>query len=177
MNKESLSQLIDGELDTLAIENELDALLADPALRRSWQTMHTLRAGMSADTAPISLTIADKVSVALADEPAIMAPNSIRVEPAEQTKAENIVPLKQKRNKGLAFLAVAASVAAVVMLGYLPQNEQATSTIARSDIIPVQSEVDMALQSMIVQHGEFSGAAALNGLAAYAKVVNGLNVQ
>lgn len=173
MNKERLSQLIDGELDALDIEPALDELLASPELQRSWQTMHLMRAGMDAEASDVSLSIADKVSAMLEDEPVIMAPNNIALQQASPGKADNVIPMSKNRPKAWALLAVAASVAALVMLSYSPQNRQTTPAIADSNESAAQPLAAMELQSMIVQHGEFSGAAALNGLAAYAKVVNG----
>jgi hypothetical protein len=78
-----------------------------------------------------------------------------------------------KRNKVLAYAAIAASFAALVMVSYSPEKNSAP-TIADSTLnVPNSIAIEQELQSMIVQHGEFSGAAALNGLVAYAKVVNG----
>lgn len=177
MNKEILSPLVDGELDAQEIESALDLLLGDEELKCSWQSMHVLRAGMRAEGSNLAMNITDKVSAALEQEPKIVAPNNIVAAYAEPTNndgaGENVVVISEKRPKGLAFLAVAASVAALVMLGYSPQNRQASPAIAQVSINASQSDVDTELQSMIVQHGEFSGAAALNGLAAYAKVVTG----
>lgn len=177
MNKEILSQLADGELDALEIESALDQLLGNAELIRSWQSMHTLRAGIRAEGSNLSMNIIDKVGATLEQEPKIMAPNNLiakHATPITSGGADgNVVLLSEKRSKGWVFLAVAASVAALVMLGYAPQNRQALPVIAQVGIDASQTGMDTELQSMIVQHGEFSGAAALNGLAAYAKVVNG----
>lgn len=173
MNKEILSQLADGELDAREIESALDLLLANPELQRCWKTMHIVRAGLRAERSNLSIDISDKVSVLLEQEPAIMAPNNIIPTQNISTNSDDVVVLNEKRSKGWAFAAIAASVAALVMLGYSPQTRQVAPSIAQADIKASQTGVDMELQSMIVQHGEFSGAAALIGLAAYAKVVNG----
>ncbi len=174
MNKERLSQLIDGELDAQEIESALDELLASPKMQHSWRSIHLARTVMHPEKGgELSINVAEKVAVALENEPTIMAPNNISVEQNSPKPADNIVPLHNNWPKAWAFTAIAASVAALVFLSYTPNNEQTTPAIADSNIGATQSNVDMELQSMIVQHGEFSGAAALNGLAAYAKVVNG----
>jgi len=64
------------------------------------------------------------------------------------------------------------------MMAYQPlENSIPTIASTQSTQAPIsQVNVEQELQSMLVQHGEFTGAAALNGLVAYAKVVNGSTV-
>ena len=180
MNSEKLSQLLDGELDGQEMEDALDALLADSALQQSWHSIHCMRAAVHETDVPVINNIQHKVSAALALEPDIVAPNNIDLErltdqnPGDQTPAQSdrVVPIEPKRSNVIKYIALAASVAALTMVFYAP-NETSGPTIAQSGSSPVmQSGIEQEMQSMIVQHGEFSGVAALNGLVAYAKVVN-----
>ena len=183
MKKETLSQLLDGELELPAMEEALDALLASPELQQTWHCMHTLRASIHSGDQPASCNIQERVSLALESEPEIIAPNNIELLPVDTQQpsklADLAVPLESPRSNIIKYFAVAASVAALMMVFYSPGNDM-ISGVAKNGNEPVSPVVaeDIAhnLQSMIVQHGEFSGVAALNGLVAYAKVVTGTAV-
>ena len=177
MKNQTLSLLLDGELGTDEIETVLDSLLKDPGLQRSWNTLHILRAAIKDNGVHPSCNLVDKVSASLEEEPTIMAPDNLTPiltkEEGDPKTRQNVVPIFMKRNKVLAYAAIAASFAALVMVSYSPKKNPAP-TIADSTLnVPNSMAIEQELQSMIVQHGEFSGAAALNGLVTYAKVVNG----
>lgn len=174
MKNQILSQLLDGELSHEEMEDALDDLLADPEMQQSWYAQHTLRAVIKGDGIQASSNIVDKVAMALAEEPTIIARDNLPpVRTVDHQPADNVIPIGQKRTKVLAYAAIAASFAAIVMVSYSPR-QASTPTIADTSSTQAPSmAVEQELQSMIVQHGEFSGAAALNGLVAYAKVVNG----
>lgn len=177
MNKQILSQLLDGELETDEMEEALDDLLADPELQQAWMAQYTVRAAIRDSGVHTPLNMVDRVSAALENEPTIMAPDNLVAKKIkgsdEDTSESNVVPFAARRNKTLAYVAIAASFAALVTVIYLPK-ESSSPNIAESDrTTPTSIAVEQELQSMIVQHGEFSGAAALNGLVAYAKVVDG----
>lgn len=177
MNKEKLTQLLDGELSAAELEGAIDSLLADPELQKSWHIQHAVRAAIREDRAPVSSGVTNKVFAALAHEPAIMAPDNIRPhempQPATQSDG-NILPFAAKPpGRILAYTAIAASLAALVFVAYHPERNTQPSV---ADNRTEQAErIQPEMQAMIVQHGEFSGAAALNGLVAYAKVVNGIS--
>ncbi len=174
MKNQTLSQLLDGELSQEEMEYALDDLLADPEMQKSWRAQHTLRAVIKGDTIQASCDIVDKVALAIAEEPTIIAPDNLPPAHADaQQPAGNVVPIGQKRTRVLAYAAIAASFAAIVMVSYSPRQASTPKIADTSSIQTPSMAVEQELQSMIVQHGEFSGAAALNGLVAYAKVVNG----
>lgn len=185
MKKELFSQLLDAELSSQEVERALDELLVNSDLQKQWQSVHTMRSALDERSALPSNDFLSKVSSSIELEPQIMAPNNIQLTPELESEpehasevADNVVSIERKRPHFMTYIAVAASVAALTMMAYKPL-ENTTSTIAstQSTQAPIsQLNVEQELQSMLVQHGEFTGAAALNGLVAYAKVVNGSTV-
>jgi negative regulator of sigma E activity len=174
MKKQTLSSLLDGELAPDEVELVLDRILADRELQSSWHTQHILRAVIQDDRTQTCCHIVDKVAAVVAKEPTIMAPDNLNsVKSSESEMPENVVAIRSNRKKILAFAAIAASFAVIVMVSYSPDKVSTPRMVdVTSDSTPSMA-AEQELQSMIVQHGEFSGAAALNGLVAYAKVVNG----
>ncbi len=170
MNKELLSRLLDDDLNEHEMNEALDALLDDPAAQQSWHAMHMARGVLSEDNEEgghASLSLLDKITASIDEEPVILAPQNL----AQPTYTLN--DKKQKKTTRMpAYIALAASVVALVtFIGYSPIQDKAQTDIAMTPQSQMQAERE--LQSMVVQHGEFSGAAALNGLVAYVKVVNG----
>ena len=179
MNKEKLSQLLDDELDANEIESTLDSLLDEPELQRAWLAQHTARAAMRDKTVHPALDMVNRVALALEEEAVIIAPQNLEdSEPSRSRDAtaagtHKVHPLWPIRRRVLAYTAMAASVAALVFLGYTPEQMPAHDIAKQAASAPATRALEDDMQSMIVQHGEFSGATALNGLVAYAKVVNG----
>jgi negative regulator of sigma E activity len=177
MNNQTLSTLLDGELAPDELEQALDRILADQDLQASWHAQYILSAVIQDDRTQNYCHIVDKVAAAVAREPVIIAPDNLTpMNPSEQKTPENVVSIWSNRKKALTYVAIAASFAAIVMVSYSPGPVSIPNMVnAGSTGVPTIA-AEQELQSMIVQHGEFSGTAALNGLAAYAKVVNGTTV-
>lgn len=177
MKKQTLSSLLDGELAADEVELALDRILADRELQSSWHTQHILRAVIQDDRTQTCCHIVDKVAAVVAKEPAIVAPDNLNsvntVNSSESEVPENVVAIRSNRKKILAFAAIAASFAAIVMVSYSPDKVSTPRMVDVTNESTPSMAAEQELQSMIVQHGEFSGAAALNGLVAYAKVVDG----
>ena len=170
MNKELLSRLLDDDLNEHQMNKALDALLEDPAAQQSWHTMHMARGVLSEDSEEgghASLSLLDKITASIDDEPVVLAPENLA------PSASEIKDTKQKEVTRMpAYIALAASVVALItFIGYSPIQDKARTEIVMTPQSQIQAKRE--LQSMVVQHGEFSGAAALNGLVAYVKVVNG----
>ncbi len=173
MKKELLSRLLDDDLNEQEMNQALDALLDDPAAQQSWHSMHTVRAAIDEEGPQASSALLDKITASIETEPGILAPNNL---PAfKQDKPSSTGQSNKQGRRMPAYLALAASVVALVtVFNYAPLQ---TGETVSNDVAVASPQAQMALerelQSMVVQHGEFSGAAALNGLVAYAKVVNG----
>ncbi len=183
-----LSALIDGELAPEERERVIDAVLNDVELQQDWAAHYTTSALLhgeyveSVDDADND-SFAQRIASALDDEPAIMAPNAIGTDKLPMA-SEPELAVQPRRANG-ALYAIAASVMALAVVTAVPKfgalfdNNQATAPIAaasapQSQVAEVAGmTLEQELQALMVSHGEFGGMAALNGLVAYAKFVNG----
>ncbi|MFT5592480.1 MAG: sigma-E factor negative regulatory protein RseA [Oceanicoccus sp.] len=98
---ESLSALMDGELDELSMRRVLNELDSDPAMKAQWARFHLARDAMKGDVSPFAnLDISSAVSQALSEEPA-----------GHQQATQ------KPWFKAVAGLSIAASVAFAVVIG------------------------------------------------------------
>ena len=98
---ESLSALMDGELDELSMRRLLNDMDNDPAMKDQWARFHVARDAIKGDTSSFAgFDISSAVSQALADEP------------VNSTQA-----IQKPWFKAVAGLSVAASVAFAVVIG------------------------------------------------------------
>ena len=112
MKQERISELMDGELDDLQAELLLRRMDEDAA-RASWATWHLIGDTLRGDT---GCDVAGRVAARLAAEPTVLAPR----------------PLAGVRTRSLG-LSIAASVAAVTVVGYLALSTSAE--VARFDTL------------------------------------------
>jgi len=98
---ESLSALMDGELDELTMRRLLNEMDNDPTIKAQWARMHLMRDAIKGDVSPFAhMDISQGVSMALESEPAM------------HTSATQKPWLK-----AVTGLSVAASVAFAVVVG------------------------------------------------------------
>jgi negative regulator of sigma E activity len=177
MNNQSLSSLLDGELAPDELEQALDRILADQDLQAYWHAQYILSAVIRDDRTQDCCHIVDKVAAAVAKEPVIIAPyNLTPMNLSDRKTPGNVVSIWSNRKKALSYVAIAASFVAIVMVSYSPDPVSTPQMVDTGSTGVPTMAAKQELQSMIVQHGEFSGTAALNGLVAYAKVVNGTTI-
>ena len=113
--RQQLSALMDGEADAA----DIDALLEnvdDPDLRGAWRRYHLARESHSATAGLASADISGRIMAAIAEEP---AHSRLMEESPVSEPVPDIRPVGrwQQFMRPLASLAVAASVAAIVVLG------------------------------------------------------------
>jgi len=113
---ERISALVDGELGSRERNIAIDSIEVDPETRRSWQRYHIIGDTMR-NTLPASVRpdLATKLNEMLENEPTILVPKLKRW-PKNKFK---------EFTKPLGGLAIAASVAAMAMIG-LQNSEQQT---------------------------------------------------
>ncbi len=189
--KTKISALVDGELESRELDQVIDALDRDDALRETWRLYHLLSDAMrelSLRSPGFSARFADK----LAAEPTILAPGRLRAE----------------RGRWMA-LSAAASLAAVALVGWLafapplettpgvlpgaplasaPQagRIQSASTegvrpVMRQTLerrlgsapLPMRVLLPEAANDYLLAHQEFSPRSALQGMAPYVRTVSG----
>ena len=164
--KENISALLDGETNGLEHERTLRALGSDPALCATWQRYHL-------------------AGTAIRRELEVMAGPGCSARIQELLRDE--APLRMGRGAFLrsrqavklgAGAAIAAAVAAVAILNLGPTlvptatplaKRPAASTLA--DARQARPEQRNALNPYLMQHGEFTPAAGMNGMLSYVRVV------
>jgi len=163
--KENISALLDGEGNDLERERVLRALGTDPALRGAWERYHLA-------SAAIRRELDIMVSPGLADR--------IRERLQHETQNnENHRTFAPRVLKFTAGLAIAASVAAVAILNLPPLVSPSVVSIARhapdkstvADARQTPPAQQSALSPYLVQHGEFTPAAGMNGMLSYVRVI------
>lgn len=126
---ERLSTLLDGELDHTERSSALDTLIKDDALRQRWERYHLISDAMKRNLPrAIDNQLASRVMDALQDEPTVLAP-----------------PKRTGSSLGqrMAGLAVAASVAAVAVLGvqFMYQEDNQGAAQQQMAKVPVRKDL------------------------------------
>ena len=168
--KQTISQLMDGELDERATATSLAALRHDPEAIDAWRTYHLISDAMR-DTPLLSPGFARRVSERLAAEPTILA------------------PARREARPRLA-LAAAASVAGVALVGWLafaPQRAQNPAQLAATapksaavaagaapklPVVAVTTALPRAANDYLLAHQGFSPRVYLQGMAPYVRTVS-----
>lgn len=130
-NKEQLSALIDDEVPLA----DMDSVRREPEFIKTWQSYHLIRDAIKDElSTPSAFNLADRVSLALADEPVVFAPNALAA------------PVRRRWLKPLAGLAIAASVAAISVVGMQWLKPTAEPVLAANVPAPVEVNTGLASQ-------------------------------
>lgn len=164
--KENISVLLDGEGDDLERERTLRALSSNPELRTTWERYHLA-----------SAAIRRELDVVIAPGLADRIHECLQLETQNDLTPRSIKPRLLKFSAGLA---IAASVAAVALLNLPPLVSPSSTIIARqpagkstvADTRQTPPDQRRALNPYLVQHGEFTSAAGMNGMLSYVRVVS-----
>ncbi|MFN4291656.1 MAG: sigma-E factor negative regulatory protein [Permianibacter sp.] len=163
-----LSCFMDGEIPAKA---ELDSLSQDAAARAVWGRYHLIRDAVQNELPEHYCDLSERISVALADEPTVLAPR-----PRPITGWQ----------KAVGF-AVAASVFAVAIVSFQnvqrPAAASAVAEVAPNPVMaaPVSQVADAPvlvdeerarLEDMLINHTEAVSANGLNVMLPYARVVS-----
>lgn len=167
--KEQISALLDGEGNDLERERALRALGTDPALRGAWERYHLASAAIRRELeVMVSPGLADRIH------------ERLQHETQENTARRSLSPRVLKFTAGLA---IAASVATVAILNLPPLVSPSAVSVARNASSPATAKSTVAearqtprdqqnaLNPYLVQHGEFTPAAGMNGLLSYVRVI------
>jgi len=159
--KQSISALMDGELDDRAAGELIDALARDRGSLETWRTYHLIGDALR-QSQPLPRGFSARVARQLAGEPTVIAPGRL---------------LPQPRT----WYALAASLAAVALVGWLgfaPQQAPAPVATAPATAQPVaQSKpavvpLPSGTNDYLLAHQGFSPRVSLQGMAAYARTVS-----
>lgn len=169
---EQISALADGELPDSEQELLLRRLAAEPALRKEWERIHLMRDALHNELpSQLGPSLSDRVMAALEHEPLPVA------EPGWKRVGRQL-------GRPLAGLAVAASVAALAILGLEqvmgPGQEQtgptpqlaALDAAAEPRVVGTrwdQPEAGNQLNAYLVNHNEHTGS-SLQGMMNYVRI-------
>jgi sigma-E factor negative regulatory protein RseA len=112
--QEALSALVDGEPSKLALTD----IYSDESLQQKWHAYHIIGDGIRGEgLGSVDVGLFDRIADAIEDEPTVLAPLSKR-----KTIKQNVISLFKQSSQ----FAVAASVAAVMILGVQNYNQEQT---------------------------------------------------
>jgi len=137
--KESLSAVIDGEADEFEIRRVLNEAAHDPELRGLWERFHLVRSVMRGEGRNLAVTNLSARFWTEVDAAEATAPDT-SVEPVD-------VPVRATRSpfrswgRGVAGVAVAASVAAAVVLGF---GGDRIPDVAAPQVVSIQPAVSVS---------------------------------
>lgn len=160
--KELISALVDGEANDIERQQALRALAGDPALQRRWERYHLAGAALRRELGLVTGPgLADRIRAQLDSEA-----------PARARSTARLFRLG-------AGVAIAAGVAALAVLSLPPvlmpgQSVTVSSAPAKTvvaEVKPLPPDRQQALNAYLVQHGEFTPAAGMNGISSYVRLV------
>lgn len=170
---EKLSALVDNELEEFERAQVLKELGRDESLTERWSRYHIIGLALRREVINPSRTLVDRVAGQLADEADLGA------------RTRGARPRRPWLTSATGY-AVAASTAAVLLLGGLVVKLYNDSQIGAPEVPTSQQiagldeathwdssnpQVQDALNTLLVEHGEFTPASGMNGLTAYTKFV------
>ena len=168
--KEKISAFLDGEVNDLEHERALRALGSDLELGAVWERYHLAGTAIRRELEiMVSPDLADRIQQRLRDE----TPG--RAGSRDFFSSRSVLKLG-------AGLAIAASVAAVAILNLPPVLNPADTPLAKrspgtavADARQAEPAQQNALNPYLMQHGEFTPAAGMNGMLSYVRVVGRTN--
>lgn len=173
--KQKISELLDDELPESDSRRVLRGMMEDRELRGVWERYYLIRSAMRRELdVVVSPVIADRITA--------------------MVESENVVPMRRRFSgriaprlgKLVAGLAIAASVATVAIVSLQPSkngvqarrvadHQVASASLAsavRAPVAPTErAAYQDALNAFLVEHGEVTPVAGMNGMMPYVRVV------
>lgn len=154
--KESISALMDGELDERAAAQALQAMRAEGEALDTWRTYHLIGDAMH-DTRLLSAGFTARVAERLAAEPTVLAP--MKKQPVQRFA-----------------LAAAASVAGVALVGWMafapqPQAPQIAKQVPAPAPAVAAVPLPASANDYLLAHQGFSPRVFLQGMVPYVRTV------
>lgn len=160
--KERISALMDGELDDASAAMAIDALASDAAARDTWRTYHLISDALG-KSRMLSASFTERVAAGLAKEPAVLAPGRLKPEAPRR------------------WVAMAAGVAAVALVGWLGFAPQQTAVAPvaqapRANLVveakPATVPLPSGTSDYLLAHQGFSPRVSLQGMVPYVRTVS-----
>jgi negative regulator of sigma E activity len=180
---EKLSSLIDGELGASSVDSVYqDTVTNHDQLKTAvrYQLIGDVLRNEYSDVANhlYTVSLADRIQQRIADESTWNIHKSLKSTDEVQPSVDNVVRgrFTFRQSAFLGGFAVAAAISALAVFVLGPVWSEATvgkdHSIVVESTIATEPMTDDALTALLVEHGEFSGSAGINGLIAYAKFVS-----
>ena len=160
--KDRISALMDGELDDKSAAQVIQTIAGDREALEAWRTYHLISDALREDRL-LSDGFTARVAAELAKEPTVLAPS--RLQPQPKT-----------------WYALAASVAAVALVGWLgfapqqtavaPVAQAPKSTVAPVEVKPAMVPLPSGTNDYLLAHQGFSPRVSLQGMAPYVRTVS-----
>lgn len=165
--KEQISAFMDGELDDQSAGRTLDTLEREREALESWRIYHLISDALR-DGRVLSEGFTRRVAEQLAKEPTVWAPNP--------------PPAKRVHQQPRRSYALAASLAAVALVGWLgfAPRETAVAPVAKApqvvpspvEVKPVVVPLPRGTNDYLLAHQGFSPRVSLQGMAPYVRTVS-----
>ncbi len=155
---ETISQLIDRELDVDQQSSAIEKILGNDSAGRTWQSYQLIGDIMRGDVDRVGPDLADRISECIKAEPTVLIPRR----PAPRNHGADTAIRKPA---GLFALAASVVVAVVIALG--PVDDSAQRGRATTVEQPGPESSGMEFNEMLSGHGEFTSSPAFNGLLSY----------
>jgi sigma-E factor negative regulatory protein RseA len=163
--KDRISVLMDGELDDRSAAQVIDALAnrseAGSEAREAWRTYHLISDALG-KSRMLSEGFSERVAAALAAEPTVLAPRRLGA---------------REPRRWVALAAGVAAVSLVGWLGFAPQQAPVQVAKAPTPVVPKEAKpAVVALPSgtndYLLAHQAFSPRMSLVGMAPYVRTVS-----
>jgi len=159
--KDKISALMDGELDDQTAARMLEVVASDREARDAWSTYHLISDALG-KSRMLSEGFGERVAAALAAEPTVLAPR--RLGAAREPRR---------------WVALAAGVAAVSLVGWLGFAPQLATQVAKAPAPVVSKDAKPAMVALpsgtsdyLLAHQGFSPRMSLVGIAPYVRTVS-----
>jgi negative regulator of sigma E activity len=188
---EKLSSLLDGELAADEFELSYREVVSDDDMLRRVTRYQLIGSYMRNDGSAAAChiarsSVAEKISARIDQEPQWLLPTQMEQKPSTTVSTSNATAetvsldaVRQSRRPaffgGFAVAAAISALAVFVLSPNILNNTVLPPQQLASTTAPVEKAVPMSadnLNALLVEHGEFSGSAGINGLIAYAKFVS-----
>jgi sigma-E factor negative regulatory protein RseA len=158
--KDTISALMDGELDDASAAKAIDTLARDGEARDIWRTYHLISDALG-ESRLLSAGFTGRVAAGLAGEPTVLAPGRAR---------------SAEPRRWVAMAAGVAAVSLVAWLGFAPQ-QTAVAPVAQAPKILPESKPQLVplptgTSDYLLAHQGFSPRVSLQGMAPYVRTVS-----
>lgn len=170
MMNEKVSALADGEIEGQEATNELALMLSDKAAMQAWRDYQRIGDAMRG-SANLNDAFTARLMLAIEQEPTVLAPNAmprtLHSTSAKETAVEKNHTVQKIQDRLPAVWSIAASCAAVLMVGWVLLNQQLQDFSSGQSVQVAARAVQQADPTKLVTSPAEAPAVPLEYLAAH----------